>query len=427
MTQTRLIERRRFLGGAAAAVGAVAAPQVLGGHVLGADGATPPSERINMGFIGVGGQGGGHLRGGAWTYLPGGYLGRDDVQVLAVCDVQPGRMQGAKAAVDQRYAERIKAGSYQACAAYRDFRELLARGDIDAVLIATPNHLHAMMTIMAAKAGKDVYCEKPTSVTIREGQAAVEAIRRYGRVFQAGSQQRSEYEGRYRRAVDLVRNGAIGELKSAYTNIGAVGLRWGGPGKPLPDGSDRDLVVGPMSSSSSGGTFSCGGNWEQHHYDSVQWGIDGDRTGPVEIIVKPGPIAYRYASGVTVYAAAAPGTWPRFSGAAAFFGTEGRIFVGREGLVADPPSVLDMPIGPDAKHVYYSDSHSGNFLQCIRTRQQTICDAETAHRAMSMALLGGIANRLGRNLNWDPAKEAFSGDDEANRMLGIVARAPWRI
>jgi predicted dehydrogenase len=423
MQRKRLIARRNFLCRGAAALGALAAPQVIAAHVLGAGGATPPSERITMGFIGLGKQGSGHLAGGAWTYLPGGYLGRPDVQVLAVCDIQRGRMEGAKSSVEQRYADRIKAGSYQGCAAYHDFRELLARGDIDAVLIATPNHLHAMMTIMAAKAGKDVYCEKPTSVTIREGQAAVEAVRRYGRVFQAGTQQRSEYEGRYRRAVELVRNGALGELKSAYTTIGGTGFHWGvGFGSPIPDGSDRDLWLGP-----SAGSYPEGGNWEQHHYDSVQWGIDGDRTGPVEIFRDRGLVTYRYANGVLVYGGSPPDLQVKFSGAAVFVGTQGRIIVGREGLVADPPGILDTPIGPDGKRVYYSDSHSGNFLQCIRTRQATICDVETAHRAMSVILLGGIAQQLGRRLQWDPVKEQFIGDKEANEWLDRPKRRPWKV
>ncbi|MGD0896438.1 MAG: Gfo/Idh/MocA family oxidoreductase [Thermoguttaceae bacterium] len=424
MQRKRLIPRRNFLRRGAAALGALAAPQVIAAHVLGADGATPPSERITMGFIGLGHQGSGHLAGGGWTYLPGGYLGRPDAQVLAVCDLQPSRMEGAKGAVEHRYAERIKAGSYRGCAAYRDFRELLARADIDAVLIATrPNHLHAMMTIMAAKAGKDVYCEKPTSVTVREGQAAVEAVQRYGRVFQAGTQQRSEYEGRYRRAVELVRNGALGELKSAYTTIGGTGFHWGvGFGSPIPDGSDRDLLLGP-----SAGSYPEGGNWEQHHYDIVQWALDADRSGPVEIFRDQGPITYRYANGVLVYGGPPPDLQVKFSGAAVFVGTLGRIIVGREGLVADPPGILDTPIGPDGKRVYYSDSHSGNFLQCVRTRQATICDVETAHRAMSVILLGGIGQQLGRRLQWNPAKEQFIGDDEANRMLSLVARPPWRI
>ena len=422
----RLIGRRSFLRGTAAALSALAAPQVIRASALGADGATPPSDRITMGFIGVGGQGGGHLAGGAWTYLPGGYLGRPDVQVLAVCDLKPGRLEGAKATVEKRYAERIQAGSYKGCAAYRDFRELLARDDIDAVLIATnPPNLHAMITIMAAKAGKDVYCEKPTAGTIHESRAMVEAVQRYGRVFQAGTQQRSEYEGRYRRATELVRNGALGELKSVYTILGGAGghVNMHAFGS-LPDGSDPDLLGVQTIQAASGGYP----NWEQHHYDCAQWGIDGDRTGPIEIYREPGgPTVLRYASGVLVHCAPPPDGQFRFSGAVVFVGTEGTINVGREGLIADPPSILDKTIGPDGKHVYYSDSHSGNFLQCIRTRQLPICDVETAHRAMSMILLAGIGGQLGRRLRWDPAKEQFIGDDEANRMLSVVARPPWRI
>ncbi|MGA2502041.1 MAG: Gfo/Idh/MocA family oxidoreductase [Tepidisphaeraceae bacterium] len=420
------IGRRGFLRRTAAALGALAVPHLVPTSALGADGESPPSDRITMGFIGVGGQGGGHLAGGAWTYLKGGYLGRPDVQVLAVCDLNPARLKGAKATVEQRYADRIKSGSYKGCADYRDFRELLARDDIDAVLIATkPPNLHAIITIMAAKSGKDVYCEKPTAGTIRESRAMVAAIQRYGRVFQAGTQQRSEYEGRFHRAVELVRNGAIGELKIVYTMTGgAGGLVNVHPLRPLPDGSDQDLLGTATVRAPSGGYP----NWEQHHFDCAQWGVDGDRTGPVEIYREPnGPMVLRYASGVQVHCGAPNYSVPRFQGSVVYEGTQGKIIVGREALIADPPGILDTTIGPRGNRVYYSNSHSGNFLQCIRSRQLPICDVETAHRSMSMILLAGMGHQLGRRLQWDPAREQFLGDDEANRMLCAVARPPWRI
>src|SRR5678816_3192747 len=193
--------RRQFLTQTASLVGgALAAPLIVPASALGRNGLKPPSERITMGFIGVGTQGGGHLLGGAWTYVAGGYAGRKEVQVLAVCDVWQERRQRATQRVNDHYAEVFGKDSYKSCEPYNDFREVLARTDIDAVLIATPAHWHATMAVMAAAAGKDIYCEKPTAVTIQESRAMCDAVRRYGRIYQAGTQQRSEYGGKFRQA-----------------------------------------------------------------------------------------------------------------------------------------------------------------------------------------------------------------------------------
>ena len=219
------VSRRQFLGRGLAAVGtAVAVPCLVPASALGKNGATPPSDRIGMGFVGLGGQGGGHLFGGAWTYLPGGYLGRDDVQVLGVCDVQRKKAAAGKTRVEQYYAGRFGQGVYRGCGAYWDIRDMLLRDDIEAVLIAAAYHAAATNAILALRAGKDVYCEKPTSVTIRAGRAIVEAVRAHGRVYQGGTQQRSEYDGRFRRAVELVRGGRIGQLKRVYAYQTGGGL-----------------------------------------------------------------------------------------------------------------------------------------------------------------------------------------------------------
>jgi len=328
------ISRRRFLRRGIAALGAaVAAPHVVAASALGKDDAVPASERIGMGFIGLGTQGSGHLMGGAWTYLPGGYLGRRDVQVLAVCDILRSRREAALQTVAQRYAEKFGKSTYQACQAYNDFRDVLARPDIDAVLIASPIHWHALMTIMAAKAGKDVYCEKPSALTIRESRAMVDAVRRYGRVFQAGTQQRSEYDGKFRLACELVRSGRIGNLKHAYAYQGGGGFNPGarpaGPGQPIPEGVDWDLWLGPApwqpySGQLDAHRFGWGDiNWGQHHYDIVQWGIGADRTGPVEIGLEGGQPVYRYASGVVVYGCVPPGqSWQQ--GGACFVAAQAR-------------------------------------------------------------------------------------------------------
>ena len=429
------ISRRHFLRrGAGFAGTALAAPYVVATSALGRSGAVAPSERITMGFIGIGGQGRGHLLGGAWTYLTGGYAGRKDVQVLAVCDVWRNRREEASQRVNEHYTQVYGKGGYKACKAYTDFRDVLARDDIDAVLIATPIHWHALMTVMAAKAGKDVYCEKPTALTIRESQATVEAVRRYGRIFQAGTQQRSEYGGKFRLACELVRNERIGKLKSiyAYRDGGGFSFPAGfGQARPVPDELDWDLWLGPVPWVPHDGDvnahrFGFGGiNWGQHHYDIVQWALDADRTGPVEIYLEGGNAAYRYANGVIVYGRPYPGEQVGATGGASFVGTEGRIAVDRDKLVAYPPEIAKKPLRPDDLHIYKSDSHSGNFLECIRTRRRPICDVETAHRAASVMLLGGIAQKLKRSLKWDPQQERFINDKQANRMLGNALRAPW--
>ena len=331
--------RRQFLRRGAAAIGAAAvAPQVIAATALGKDGATPPSDRIGMGFVGLGGQGGGHLFGGAWTYLPGGYLGRDDVQVLAVCDVQGKKAEAGRHRVEQRYAEKYGKDSYKGCAAFNDIRDMLLRDDIDAVLIAAAYHCAAMNTILAVRAGKDVYCEKPTSVTVRSGRAMVEAVRSHGRVYQGGTQQRSEYGGKFRRAVELVRSGRIGQLKKVYSYQGGGGLNSPGAGgnpRPIPPEVNWEAYVGPIpmfpyDGNTGAHRFGTGDiNWGQHHYDIVQWGIGADETGPTEIHLEQGAPVYTYANGVVVHGCCPPGEkWDQ--GGACFVGTEGRIVVHRD-------------------------------------------------------------------------------------------------
>jgi len=426
------LTRRALLRGAAA----VAVPYLVRPSALGLCGAVAPSERIGMGFIGVGNQGGGHLLGGAWTYLTGGYVARKDVQVLGVSDVRRDRRERAVTRVNQYYAGTLGKGKYQACKPHIDFRELLARDEIDAVLIGTPIHWHAMMTLMAARAGKDVYCEKPTALTVRESRAAADAVLRYGRVFQAGSQQRSEYDGKFRRACELVRSGRIGKLKAVYANRPGGMFTWRaayGQGKPVPDSLDWDLWLGPAPWRPYQGNldahmFGDGGiNWGQHHYDIVQWSLDADHTGPVDLYFEDGKQACRYANGVVVYGCPYPGERVGGSGGATWVGTEGRIAVDRENLVSYPSSIVSTPLAADEVHLYKTDSHSGNFLDCIRTRKQTITHAESTHRAASLMLLCGLLQRLRRPLRWDPDKEQFPNDDEANRLLSAAKRAPWRI
>jgi predicted dehydrogenase len=435
MRRKTILTRRQFLCRSAGILGAaIAGPTIIPGSALGRDSAIAPSERITMGFIGVGTQGGGHLLGGAWTYLTGGYAARKDVQVLAVCDVWRDRRESAQQRVNGHYAETYGKGNYRSCEAYVDFRNVLDRPDIDAVLIATPAHWHATMAIMAAQAGKDIYCEKPTAVTVRESRAVPEAVRRYGRIYQAGTQQRSEYDGVFRRACEFVRSGRIGKLKEIYAYRDGGAITWPkrfGPGLPIPEDLDWDLYLGPAPEIPYNGDtgphpFDIGElNWGQHHYDIVQWATDSDETGPVELSMEDGRTNYRYGNGVLVYGRPYPGEPIGGEGGAVFVGSEGRIAVDRNALVSYPARIAREPLHPSEVHLYRSDSHSGNFLECVRARKRPISDADIAHRAASALLLGGVVKQLQRPLRWDPEREEFGGDDEANRMLSIAQRAPW--
>ncbi len=435
---SRRFSRRDFLrhAGIATAVFAGAGPLIVPASVLGRGGLKPPSERVAMGHIGVGGQGSGHLLGGAWTYISGGYVAREDVQVLAVCDVLRDRRDNATKKVNTYYEAKLGAGNFPACTAYNDFREVLDRSDIDAVLIASPVHWHGVMTVLAAQAGKDMYCEKPTAFSIYESQTMLKAVKRYGRVFQGGTQQRSEYGARFRRACELVRTGRIGTLKEVYAFRpgGLVEWRHFGKPQPVPDGLDWDLALGPAPWQPYEGTchahMFCGIgdiNWGPHHYDFIQWVLDADRTGPVELFFEGDVLCSRYASGVVVRACPPPQGGIGGVGGARFIGTNGWIAVDREGIASEPPELLTEPLGPPVPGVYRSDSHSGNFLECVRTRRRPICDIETAHRSASAVILGGLALHLKRTLKWDPAKEEFIGDDEANRLRTMAFRAPWQI
>jgi hypothetical protein len=430
------IGRRRFLRQTGATLGAaIAMPNFIPASVLGRSGAIAPSERIAMGFIGVGGQGGGHLFGGAWTYVEGGYAGRKEVQVLAVCDTWRDRREGSTHRVNAHYHE-IYGEKFTPCQAYEDFRRVLERKDIDAVLIATPPHWHATMSAMAAQAGKDIYCEKPSAVTIAEALAMRSTVQRYGRVFQAGTQQRSEYGGKFRQACEFVRSGRIGKLQEIYAYRPGGAILWPklfGEGKPVPAGLNWDLWLGPMP------WFPYDGhpdahrdelgelNWAQHHYDIVQWAADADETGPVELFMEGDNSCYKYASGVVVYGKPYPGEPVGGDGGACFVGTAGRIAVDRDNLVSYPPDIVREPLRPNEAHLYHSNSHSGNFLQCIRTRQRTICPVEVAVRSVSVVLLGGVVMQLKRPLKWDPAAEQFIGDEEATRLLSIAKRPPWNV
>ncbi|MDP8244020.1 MAG: Gfo/Idh/MocA family oxidoreductase [Candidatus Hinthialibacter antarcticus] len=421
------LSRRHFLSTAIA-------PLVVPARVLGADNTVAPSERITMGIIGMGTMGNGHLFGEAWTYLPDGYANRDDVQILAVCDVWETKRKQSRARLHNFYQQKFGRGNYTTCEDYNDFRDVLAREDIDAVLIATPIHWHAQMAIMAANAKKDIYCEKPTAVSIKESQAMVKAVKENGCIYQAGTQQRSEYDGKFRTTCELIRNGRVGKLQDIYAHRNGGGAIWTenhGDEQSVPEGFDWDLWLGPAPKMPYQGRydahlFGYGNiNWGQHHYDIVQWSMDADRTGPIEISYDQDHAVYKYANGVTVHGCPYKGNPIGETGGGWYIGDKGMIGVDREHLTSMPKEIVSTPFGENDKPLYHTKGHSINFLECIKSRKQTICDAETAHRSVSVVLLGGIATQLKRTLKWDPAKEQFINDDEANKMLNMTHRTPW--
>jgi len=425
MSKSTRLTRRRFLKRASAFA---AAPYVITSTALGAPGRLPASERITMGHIGVGGMGGGHL----------GICGSSEVQTLAVCDVDRRHRERAAARVEKTYARQKASGTYKGCAAYNDFRELLARDDIDAVIIATPDHWHALCAIAAAKAGMDVYCEKPLSLTVREARAMVDAARRYGRVFQTGSQQRSG--GRERLGCELVRSGRIGKVREVYVSVGGPSAEWSLPPEPVPEWMDWDFWVGPAAwrcynrkyhpgswrgcRDFSGGQMT---DWGAHHFDIAQWALGMDASGPVEIIPpgqgrEPDLLTYVYANGVRMY----HGRGPR-GRAIQIFGDRGVVMIDRGGLSTDPPEIMAEPIAPDEVHLYRSHGgHKGDWLRCIRRRSRPVADVEIGCRSVTVCHLGNIAYWLKRPLKWDPGREVFLGDEEANRWLDRPKRAPWR-
>ena len=436
MSDGKQITRRSFLRGV---VASTAIPYVINSSALGAGDKLSPSNRLNFGFIGLGGQGTGHLLGGAWTYIPGGYITEDDVQVVAVCDVQRKRLESAQQRCNQIYAEKLSQATYDGVKAYKDFREVLSRADIDAVLVAVPYHWATPISVMAMRSGKDVYCEKPVSITIQETKIMVKTARRYGRIYQAGTQQRSEYGGRFRQACELVRNGRIGELKEvyAYRQPGALLFpQWtSNTSVPVPEGFDWDFWLGPLPwrpyaggvCQTIPGLFVGDVNWSPHHYDTIQWTVNPDMTKPVDIEYENDNIHYHYSNGVVIHSTAYPGEPVGPVGGACYVGTTGRIAVDRNNIVSHPADILKKPLLPNDERVYYSNRHSRNFLDCIHSRRETICNPEVAADSIRTVLIGGISLALKRSLRWDPVKLQFIGDPIANQLLSYTPRSPWII
>lgn len=427
------VSRRTFLRSASLATGAAAvAPSIVPASVLGRGGSVAPSDRIALGFIGQGGRG---------RAIAPGFLGAGS-QAVAVCDVWSDRAEQA----------RQRLGAAHACA---DFRELLARTDIDAVVIATPEHWHVPIAIAAARAGKDMYCEKSLGTTVAEGRVLCETIRRYGRIFQFGTQQRSERN--FRRACELVRNGRIGELHTIMMVVPGGGTRPLLPAAPPPKTLDFDMWLGPSPAIPYVGQalddrwagmpdyamgFLC--TWGVHHADIAQWGHGTELTGPVEIEGKGDYLDVEYchianqwraectfADGVKLVhhsAEQAPAPLRGASEGVLFEGTEGSVHVRRGNVLETKPASLKTSvIQPHEIHLYESRNHADDFLSCVRTRREPVSPVEVAQRSTTISLLCDIAMRLQRKVKWDPVGETFPGDGEANRLLARAMREPWQI
>ena len=389
-----------------------------------------PSDRVVIGLIGAGGLGRRH-------HLNSVLLPKKRVEVGAICDVDRLHLEGAQADVLKRSGRTIPG--------YNDFRDLCDRPDIDAVLIAVPDHWHALVSIYAASAGKDVYCEKPLSYTIAEGRAMVEAARRYGTVFQTGSQRRCQSQ--FRKACQLVRNGKIGKLLRVDTHLGPTEQgKWETPTAP-PSELDWNLWLGPAPympytkgrchysfrwfSDYSGGKLT---DWGAHFNDIAQWGIGADHSGPVKVrgqgrFYNSGPhdvasefhVTCTYDTGVELHCHSDGDAGVRFTG------SDGWIFADLQKIDCSNPELLRYEPTSGDVQLYWARDHHDNWLDCIASRERPVCDVEIGHRSATVCHLGNIAVRLRRELTWDPKIERFVSDDEANRMLARPMRAPWRI
>lgn len=461
---TRTWSRRAFLGSGATALTAVAGfPSIIPASALGKDGATAPSNRITLGVIGCGPQGRGDLS---------GFLGQKDCQVVAVCDVKSDQLDHARNAVNECYQN-------QDCKTYHDLRELVARKDIDACLIATPDHWHVMAALAAVNSGKDIYLEKPLGVTLEEGRVLRAAVHRAKRVFQFGTQQRSSQ--RFRMAAELVRNGRIGKLK--HINAWAPGSSPGGSLKqlPVPAGLDYDLWLGPVPATPYtenlctdnselktwwfNSKFALGfiAGWGIHPLDIAMWGAGKLLEGSVTVegrgkfhaaegacdTATTWEVDYQFSSGVTMKFVGVPNggnvggatgdpfvhgdEWAQRyrridSHGTAFEGEDGWVHVDRDHINLQPESLVNTDFDHLSTQLIHSSSHSRNFLDCVKSRADTICPIDEAVAGDALCHIADIAIRLGRKLTFDTKSEHFVSDDEANlRLNARPMRKPWHL
>ena len=437
MPTGKRIDRRQLLKKTThLAAGAMALPYLVPDSAMGKDGTLPPSDRITMGFIGVGGRGGSLLN---------NFLGLKDAQVVGVCDVKRPNCYRARKTVDGRY-------STTGCAAYTDFRELVARNDIDAAVVATTDHWHIPAALAAVRAGKDVYVEKPLGVSFAQAKVLREAVHRYGRVFQFGTQERSSRHTRF--ACEMVRSGRIGKIQAITVASRYSRASENCPTAPVPEWLDYDLWLGPapwapyspqrvlnrywfhISDYALGFMAGCG----VHTIDMATWGNATDLTGPVEVEGTgefPPDGLCDCATGWDVNLKWANGVTMRFTDGkrnklgVTFHGSDGWVFVKETHLGgrvdANPRDILKVPIGASEVHLPVSNHHQKNFLDCIKTRSRTVAPIESTVRSDTLCQLTDIAMRLRRKLQWDPDKEQFVNDAEADRMLSRPMRDPWHV
>jgi predicted dehydrogenase len=401
--------------------------------VLGGKGYLPPSDRINLGFIGTGKQAKGLVN-----------SFKNIAQTVAGSDVDSQKLAAFQLLTEKHYAEATQKEKYAGFTGYPDFRELLERKDIDAVVIATPDHWHAVQAIMAANAGKHVYCEKPMAHTVAEGRAMVNAMQKNKVILQTGSMQRS-WE-KFRHACELVRNGYIGKVKEVLVNVGDPAVPFNLPGMPVPGYLNWDGWVGPSVmrpyhtelsppvekdifpnwrnyKEYGGGILS---DWGAHMFDIAQWGLGMDRSGPVKFI----PPADNPVKGLTmIYENGIEMKHADFGRkfGVRFIGEKGTLDVSRDFIDSNPANIATATLGSNDTRLYYSNDHYQDWLDCIKTGKQPICDVETGHRSSSVCALANIAYWLKRPLDWDPKKEKFRNDSEANALLKPTIRGHWKL
>jgi predicted dehydrogenase len=430
------VKRRDFLAKSSLALGSffIVPRHVLGGKRPDGSNYLAPSDLLNLGFIGTGKQGRG---------LSNSFLSTGEVRITAISEVYEAKTKLFLDRVKEIHAKTPALGKYAEIPVYQDFKELLALKNVDAVVIASPDHWHAAMSVRAAAAGKDIYCEKPLSLTVKEGRAMVDATRKYKRVFQTGSMQRSWPE--FRQAAELIRNGYLGEIKSIKVNVGPPPISYDLAAEEIPMGLDFDKWLGPNQAVSFNSElappiskdvfpnwrkykeFGGGGmtDWGAHMFDIVQWALDMDGSGPVKVDAPKTNgnefLTYTYANGITM--THQPWEW---SNAIEFVGTEGTLRVQRKKLETSNSALKDRVIGANEKHVYASTNHYTDFLTAMRNRSMPVCDVEIGHRTASVCNIGNIAYELNKSLVWNPKSEKFT-DANANALLGRKLNSQWGI
>jgi predicted dehydrogenase len=432
----RTFSRRGFLNRTMLAAGTLGTPLLIPASALGRDGRPAPSDRINMGCIGLGGKGRGNMR---------QFLEKPGVEVVALCDVDKAHLRQALDLIEGTLAEQSALARRKGCATYGDFRELIARRDIDAISIATPDHWHAIPVIHAAREGKDMYCEKPLSLTIAEGRAMSDAVRHSGVVFLTGSQQRSDRNFRF--ACELVRSGRIGRLHTVRVGLPPGHACPPQPEMPVPKGFNYDMWLGPAPwapyteqrchnnfrwiQDYSGGQIT---DWAAHHCDIAHWGMGVEHTGPVEVegrgdFPRDGlwntAVSYRfecvYANGIRMICASSLPIGVRFEG------DDGWVFVTRGQIEAEPKGLLRSSIGPNETQLPRVSNHFDHFIECVKLRCEPIAPIETAHRSITVGHLGNISMLLQRKVRWNPELERFDRDTEADRLRSRAMRGPWSL